>query len=187
MSEYRRYYVEGAMVFFTLVTHHRRKLFDEEFARKCLREAIATVRQKRPFTIDAVVLLPDHFHMIWTLSTNDGDFSLRWRQIKAQFTETYLAAGGTEGPRSASRQKRKERGIWQRRFWDHVIRDELDFERHLDYIHYNPVKHGYVTCPNEWPYSSFQRWVKCGVYETDWSCSNDKELVFDDLEETAME
>jgi putative transposase len=187
VSEYRRYYVDGAMVFFTLVTHQRRKLFEEELARKCLREALETVRKKRPFSVDAVVLLPDHLHMIWTLPADDGDFSLRWRRIKAEFTESYLAAGGLEGQRSASRRKRKERGIWQRRFWDHVIRDELDFERHLDYIHFNPVKHGYVPCPRDWPYSSFQRWVERGVYEPNWGCPEKGVLKFDDLDETAME
>ena len=105
----------------------------------------------------------------------------------AEFTETYLAAGGHEGMLSTSRRKRKERGIWQRRFWDHVIRDELDFERHLDYIHYNPVKHGYVQCPCDWPYSSFQRWVERGVYESNWGCTEISDLKFDDLDETAME
>ena len=187
MPEYRRYYTDGAMVFFTVVAHERRKLFEEELARKCLREALAKIQAKRPFTIDAVVLLPDHLHMIWTLPKEDGDFSLRWRRIKAEFTDRYLEAGGVEGERSVSRCKRKERGIWQRRFWDHVIRDELDFERHLDYIHYNPVKHGYVKCPRDWPYSSFQRWVERGVYEPNWGCAEAAALRLDDLDETAME
>jgi putative transposase len=168
LSEYRRYYVDGAIVFFTLVTLERRKLFDEELAGKCLHDAIATIRTKRPFTIDAVVLLPDHLDMLWTLPADDGDFSVRWRRIKSEFTESYLAAGGHEGTRSVSRRKRKERGIWQRRFWDHVVRDDLDFERHLDYIHYNPVKHRYVPCPRDWPYSSFQRWVERGVRAQVW-------------------
>jgi putative transposase len=187
MSEYRRHYVPGAMVFFTVVTHERRKLFEYELARRCLREAIAVVRAKRPFTMDAIVVLPDHLHTIWTLPENDNDFSVRWRRIKAEFTERFLAAGGQEGERSASRLKRKERGIWQRRFWDHVIRDELDFERHLDYIHFNPVKHGYAKGPRDWPFSSFQRWVDFGVYEANWGCTESDSLKFDDLDETAME
>jgi putative transposase len=98
-----------------------------------------------------------------------------------------LAAGGHEGIRSVSRRKRKERGIWQRRFWDHVVRDDLDFERHLDYLHYNPVKHGYVPCPRDWPYSSFQCWVERGVYEPNWGCAETGALKFGDLEESAME
>ena len=187
MPEYRRYYVPGAMVFFTLVTHERRKLFDEELARRCLREAILNIQQVRPFTIDALVLLPDHLHTIWTLPEDDCDFSVRWRQIKGDFTARYRLAGGTEGTRSKSRQKRRERAIWQRRFWDHVIRDEDDFERHLDYIHYNPVKHGLVECPRDWPHSTFHRWVERGVYEPDWGCAKKGVLEFDDLEETAME
>ena len=187
MPEYRRYYVDGAMVFFTLVTHGRRKLFDEELARSCLHNALVTVGKKRPFTIDAVVLLPDHLHMIWTLPAGDGDFSVRWRRIKSEFTKCYLSAGGHEGPRSSSRRKRNERGIWQRRFWDHVIRDELDFERHLDYIHYNPVKHGLVQNACDWPYSSFQRWVERGVYEPNWGSAETSVLKFDDLDEPAME
>ncbi len=114
------------------MTHERRKLFDEELARQCLHDAIATIRTKRPFTIDAVVLLPDHLHMLWTLPADDGDFSVGWRRIESEFTESYLAAGGHEGARTVSRRKRKERGIWQRRFWDYVVRDDLDFERHFD-------------------------------------------------------
>ena len=187
MSIYRRYYVAGAMVFFTLVAHQRRKLFAEQRARTCLREAINEVRKTLPFVIDAVVLLPDHMHMLWTLPASDGDFSVRWRRIKSEFTERYLKAGGREGVRSISRKKRKERGIWQRRFWDHVIRDDCDFERHLDYIHYNPVKHGYVSCPRDWPYSSFDSWVKLGVYDPSWGCVDNGVLTFEDLDETAME
>jgi len=187
MSNYRRYYVPGAMVFFTVITHQRRKLFAEERARKCLRNAIAEVRKTRPFDINAVVLLPDHLHMLWTLPADDGDFSVRWRLIKSEFTERYLQAGGREGVLSASRKKRGERGIWQRRFWDHVIRNELDFERHLDYIHYNPAKHGYVTCSRDWPYSSFDRWGQRGVYDPHWGCAGKGVLTFEDLDETAME
>jgi putative transposase len=144
-------------------------------------------RSDRDDSGEAAVLLPDRLHMLWTLPADDGDFSVRWRRFKSEFTENYLAAGGREGARSVSRQKRKKRGIWQRRFWEHVVRDDLDFERHLDYIHCNPVKHGYVPCPRDWPYWSFQRWVERGVYEPNWGCAETGTLKFDDLDETAME
>jgi len=187
MPEYRRYYFPGAMVFFTLVVHERRPIFAEPLARACLHEAIVEIQKSRPFTIDAIVLLPDHLHRLWTLPADDGNFSLRWKRIKEEFTKRYLAAGGREGTRSPSRTSRQERGIWQRRFWDNVIRDEVDFERHLDYIHYNPVKHGYVDCPHDWPFSSFHRWVGRGVYPRTWGCKSGGGLIFDDLDVTAME
>jgi putative transposase len=112
---------------------------------------------------------------------------MRWRRIKEEFTEKYLAEGGEEGHTSSSRVRRKERGIWRRRFWEHTIVDETDFERHVDYIHYNPVKHGLVACPRDWPYSSFQRWVQREAYPPDWGGAEHGPIRFDDLDETAME
>ncbi len=153
-------------------------------ARTCLHTAISKIRAKRPFTLDAIVLLPDHLHAIWTLPDDDGDFSVRWRRIKEEFSKLYLRAGGQEGERSPSRKKRQERGFWQRRFWEHVIRDESDFERHLDYIHYNPVKHEYVASPADWSYSSFHQWVERGVYAANWASADAGNLKFDDLDET---
>lgn len=184
MSEYRRYYVAGGTYFFTVVTQLRRAFLTSELARQCLREAMETVREKRPFEMPAIVLLPDHLHVLWTLPTGDDDYSTRWRRIKEEFTTNYLARGGSEGPYSASRASHGERGVWQRRYWEHTIRDEKDFERHFDYIHYNPVKHGYATAPSEWPHSSFHRWVAAGVYEPLWGRSP---LHFKDLNESAME
>jgi putative transposase len=169
------------------VAHQRRPFLTDPLARRCLREAVAAVRRKRPFEIVAWVLLPDHLHTIWTLPSGDDKYATRWRRIKEEFTEAWLAAGGSEGPRSRSRLARNERGIWQRRFWEHTCEDEHDFERHFDYIHYNAVKHGYVACPRDWPHSTFHRWAKCGVYEPRWGCASDGRLDFDDLDETAME
>ncbi len=123
-------------------------------------------------------------HALWTLPPGDDDYALRWKRIKERFSKSYLAAGGTESVRGASRIVRNERGIWQRRFWEHAIRDENDFERHFDYIHYNPVKHGYVNHPIDWQYSTLHRWTKVGVYSPDWGRGP---LTFDDLDETAME
>src|SRR5262245_5704807 len=187
MSSYRRYFVPGGTFFFTVVTHERRRFLTEPLSRRCLREGLETVRAGRPFEIVAIVLLPAHIHTIWTLPGGDADFSVRWKRIKEEFTERYLGAGGEEGCRSNSRRRRQERGVWQRRFWEHTIKDENDLERHFDYIHYNPVKHGLVKCPRDWPYSSFHRWVQLGVYPPDWGRSEHGALKFEDLDETAME
>ena len=118
--------------------------------------------------MEAWVLLPDHLHTIWTLPAEDDDFSVRWRQIKEIFTVGYLQAGGSEGWISLSRQKRAERGVWQRRFWEHTIRDEDDFIHHLDYLHYNPVKHGLVARVVDYPWSTFHRYVAAKMYPANW-------------------
>ena len=187
MSEYRRYFVPGGTYFFTLVTHRRRRFLCESLARQCLRAAIKTIQKDHPFEMPALVLLPDHLHTIWNLPPGDARYATRWRRIKEEFTRNYLAGGGREGPVSASRKERGERGLWQRRYWEHTIDDEHDFDRHFDYIHYNPKKHGYVQSPGKWPHSSFHRWVKRKVYEPDWGSLSHGALSFDDLEETAME
>jgi len=125
----------------------------------CLCNAFETVKTRHPFRIDTVVILPDHLHCIWTLPPNDTDFSARWGLIKATFSRTI-----EKGERiSQSRQKRGERGLWQRRFWEHQIRDEADFHRHIDYIHWNPVKHGWVRQVADWPHSSFHVYLERGI------------------------
>jgi putative transposase len=187
MPNYRRLFIPGGTFFFTVVTHQRRRFLTDELARDCLHKAIDTVRVDRPFTVNAVVLLPDHLHTIWTLPEGDSNYPARWKRIKAEFTQLYLKSGGKDGFRSASRRKRKERGIWQRRYWEHTIRDEDDLERHFDYIHYNPVKHGLVTRPIDWQWSSFHRCVREGIYPAHWGCLSTGPLFFDDLDETAME
>lgn len=125
--------------------------------------------QDLPFTINAWVLLPDHMHALWTLPNGDKDYSTRWRQIKERFTTEYLAHGGTEAPISVSRKLRKERGIWQRRFWEHTIDDDDDYIHHFDYLHYNPVKHGLVHRVREYEWSTFHRYVKEGIYPANWA------------------
>ncbi|HEX8202004.1 MAG TPA: transposase [Isosphaeraceae bacterium] len=187
MPNYRRYLVPGGLVFFTVVAYQPRPILTTALARRRLRAAIVTVRAKRPFSIPASVLLPDHLHMIWELPRGDAAYSVRWRRIKEEFTRHFLDGGGPELPRSVSRRRRQERAVWQRRFWEHTIEDEEDFARHVDYIHYNPVKHGLVRCPRDWPYSSFQRYPKRGVYDPDWGCATHGPHRFDDLDETAME
>ena len=130
-----------------------------------LRAAFRETRQRHPFATDAMVVLPDHLHAVWTLPEGDADVAMRWRQIKSAFSR----ALPTIEPISGSRAAKGERGVWQRRFWEHTIRDENDFARHIDYIHINPVKHRLVTRVRDWPYSSFHRMVKLGVYPEDWA------------------
>jgi putative transposase len=170
MPNYRRHTVSGGSYFFTVVTNNRAKILLSDVARKVLREAIKDCQERWPFDIDAFVLLDDHLHTIWTLPEGDSNFTLRWGYIKKEFSKRYLDVGSDEPLRSDSRQHRRERGFWQRRFWEHTLRDERDVERHLDYIHYNPVKHGLVSCPKDYPYSSFHRYQKEGVYDLNWGC-----------------
>lgn len=155
MPSYRRLFQPGGTFFFTLVTHHRRPLFRSDEARRCLREAILCEQNKHRFELVATVLLPEHLHCIWKLPDEDSDFSKRWGRIKSKFTKLWLAAGGREVAVSVARAEHHECGVWQKRFWEHGIRDEEDFSHHVNYIHYNPVKHGLVRCPHEWPHSSF--------------------------------
>ena len=166
MPHYIRAFVPGGTFFFTVaLLERRRQLLTAHIAD--LRAAFTATRRQNPFVTNAMVVLPDHLHCIWTLPAGDADFSSRWQAIKAQFSHAV-----PDGERlSQRRQKKGERGIWQRRFWEHVIRDERDFERHADYIHYNPVKHGHATTPGEWPYSSFQRYVARGIYPADWTAA----------------
>src|SRR5690606_19583253 len=136
MPDFRRWYVPGGTYFFTLVTHERRPLFLSELARRLLRESLQAQKEKRPFEIVAMCLLPDHLHAVLTLPPGDADYSVRWRRIKEDFTEHWLASGGDEGSLSDSRRKRKERGVWQRRFWEHTVRDDADLHRCVDYTHW---------------------------------------------------
>jgi len=191
MPEYRRAYQPGGSFFFTLVTDGREPIFQHEWCRHLLRAAIAEVRASRPFVLDAIVLLSDHLHLMLSLPDADSDFSTRIAAIKAIFTREYLARGGVERQRSTSRVQHRNRGVWQRRFWEHVLRDEHDLAHHLDYLHYNPVKHALATCPHAWQYSSFNRWVKRDVYEPAWLCACDGRTPmvpkFDDLAGVEMD
>ncbi len=163
MPDYRRNRVPGGTYFFTvnLLDRSSRLLVTHIDA---VREAARQARARAPFHIDAWVVLPDHMHCIWTLPQDDSDFSGRWRALKKAFSKAVPAGEH----RSAVRRDRGERGIWQRRFWEHTIRDERDYANHMDYVHFNPVKHGYATHPAEWPYSSFHRCVAAGLYPADW-------------------
>lgn len=164
MKTYRRNFVPGGSFFFTLNLAERRlKLLTDHIG--ALRAAFRQVRQRHPFEVDAIVVLPDHLHAVWSLPEDDADFATRWRLIKTVFSRAL-----PKGERvSASRIAKGERGIWQRRYWEHTIRDEADFARHVDYIHFNPVKHGIVARVVDWPYSSFHRYVRQGLLVADWA------------------
>lgn len=172
MPWYRRHYVPGGTYFFTVVTYRRRAMLTEALARKCLRAAVAKIRQRWPFEIVAIVFLPDHLHTVWTLPPRDDDYSRRLRRIKEEFTRDYLAAGGEELPQSASRLRHAQRGVWHKRFWEHTCRDEDDVKRCVDYVHWNPKKHGLVANVVDWPWSSFHRFVKQGEYTRDWGAED---------------
>ena len=167
MPNYRHYRVSGGCYFFTVNLLERKNtlLIDRI---DLLRESVRVCKRKQPFHIDAWVVLPEYMHCIWTLPEGDDDFSNRWKMIK-----TYFAKGLPDNERrSKTRILRGERGIWQRRYWEHLIRDERDYKNHMDYLHFNPVKHGWVKKVSEWPYSSFHRYLKSGVYSVDWAGSD---------------
>ena len=172
---YRRSLVDGATYFFTVVTYKRRRILCNKENAGLIKEAFRYVQERHPFDVDAIVILPDHIHSIWTLPEKDSDFSTRWRMIKSYFTrrcrETYRKG------RSPSRAEKGEQGVWQRRFWEHRIKEDEDLVRHVDYIHYNPVKHGLTTSPVEWPHTSLHSYVERGIYESDWGA--DSPIEFD--------
>ena len=163
MSTYRRLRIPGGTYFFTVNLRDRRSnLLVTHIAH--LREAIRTSRARHPFHIDAGAVLPDHMHCLWTLPEGDTAYPARWQAIKKAF---YRAIPATE-PRTETMHARGERGIWQLRYWEHTIRDDADYAAHMDYIHFNPVKHGLAAHPAEWPHSTFHRAVAAGLYPPDW-------------------
>lgn len=168
MPSYRRARVPGATYFFTVVTMDRRPILTGFNSRAMLREAITEVQANYPFTIEAWVLLPDHLHCVWTLPENDYDFSKRWGMIKAGFTKRVRNHFHNQELWSKSRRRHGESTIWQRRFWEHQIRNDRDYRQHVEYIHYNPIKHGLVNGLNDYPYSTFHRYVMQGLYPKDW-------------------
>ena len=168
MPNYRRAFSPGETFFFTIVTHRRRKIFSDPICVQHLRRAMRDEQEQNPFEIVAAVVLPDHLHLMWRLPDGDSDYSSRIGRLKAHFTK--IGGEAVSAAKDVALQQ-GYRAVWQPRFWEHVIRDDDDFERHLSYIHFNPVKHGYAKCPHEWPYSSFENWVRRGRYRVDWCCS----------------
>ena len=172
MRNYIRAKSKGGCYFFTLNLAERKNNTLLITHIDLLREAFRITKQNHPFKIEACVILPEHLHCIWTLPNEDNDFSNRWRLIKSHFSRNLPPNERI----SNSRKRKNERGIWQRRFWEHLIRDENDYQRHLNYIHYNPVKHGYVQSPIDWQYSSFHLWVKYEMYPKHWAANLDMDL-----------
>ena len=160
MPNYRRARIEGATWFFTVITARRQRFLADEHAISILHQSVLATLQRMPFRIDAWVILPDHMHAIWTLPAGDKDFSTRWGLIKAGFSRK------SNLPHASA--PRRDGGLWQPRFWEHKIRDTRDYHAHMDYAHYNPVKHGLVTRVKDWPHSSFHRAVREGIYSADW-------------------
>jgi putative transposase len=162
MPNYRRADIKGGIFFFTVALADRSSsLLVDEIDR--LRRAYRTVQRRRPFETIAVCILPDHIHTVWVLPEDDPDFSVRWNLIKSGFSR-----GISAQPRAPSKISKREKGVWQRRYWEHAIRDNADLERHVDYIHFNPVKHGRVSRVVDWPHSSFHRFVERGLLPSDW-------------------
>jgi len=166
VSSYRRSCMAGGAYFFTVTLADRRASTLTERI-ESLRATYRTVARALPFETIAICVMPDHLHALWQLPPGDADFSGRWNRIKVSFSRGVPAAA----ERSASKRAKREKGIWQRRFWEHILREDTDLARHIDYIHYNPVKHGLVNRPADWPWSSFHRYVSMGVYEPHWGAA----------------
>jgi putative transposase len=158
MSIYHRFYKKGGPYFFTVITYRRQQLLQDEKVIGFLREAFRVVMDHRPFAIEAIMILPDYLHCIWQLPPGDDDFSTRWVLIKKHVSTRLNSAVNLRG----------EKCLWQWRFWEHWIREEADRQRHMDYIHYNPVKHGYFGSPSKWQHSSFKQAVAKGLYDEHW-------------------
>lgn len=168
MPKYIRSQLAGATYFFTLPLSNRKSnLLTENI--NLLRQAYQRANALHPFTTIAICVLPDHLHAIWQMPVDDGDYALRWRMIKSSFSRNF----GANNARSNSKIKHREKGIWQRRYWEHQIRGDVDLQRHVDYIHYNPVKHGHVINVKDWPYSSYHKHVAQGDYIENWGGFDD--------------
>jgi putative transposase len=165
---YRRVIIPGATYFFTVTLSNRKStLLTDEIVK--LRSAFNKVKIKHPFKIDGIVVMPDHLHMVMTLPPTDSNYSQRWNLIKGYFSRDIKM----DEDISTTKKKKRERSIWQRRFWEHAIRHEQDYEKHLNYIHYNPVKHGYVKSPTDWKFSSIHQYIADEILPVNWSCEMD--------------
>src|SRR5215216_3564354 len=163
MPRYCRVRIEGGLFFFTVALAERSSdLLISHIDR--LRQVYRSVEKRHPFKTIAICVLPDHLHAVWSLPNDDADFPGRWNLIKSGFSRPFPS----DARRTLSKIAKRDKGIWQRRYWEHAIRDEADLERHVDYIHYNPVKHGYVSRVCDWPHSSFHRYVARGLLPSDW-------------------
>jgi putative transposase len=180
MPNYRRTRIAGGTYFFTVVTFRRFPLLAPSSAISVLQGSFREVMARHPFTIEAMVIMPDHLHCIWTLPDGDHDFSTRWRLVKAGFSRAHHRSPVERIPTSLLR--KREKGVWQQKFWEHCIRDDGDFNAHCDYIHYNPVKHGLAQSPSEWQHSTFGLFVRAGFYPQDWGHSISPQVTAMELE-----
>jgi len=171
MVRYRRNFIAGGTFFFTVTLADRTSQALAEHI-QILRAAMRDTRRLQPFTVDAAVVRPDHLHIVMTLPEGDADYPNRWRLIKRRFTDGIIKSGT-----AVTRLRNGELALWQRRYWEHTIRDDRDFERHVDYIHFNPVRHGLVSRVRDWPYSSFHRYVRHGLLPQDWAGDSDQDLA----------
>jgi len=167
---YRRDRTPGATYFFTVVTNDRVPLSDDHRTVDLLRAAMKLVQARHPFTMDAAVVLPDHLHMLWSLPEGDDDYVTRWALIKAGFSRRLPAH--LKPTATPARTRKREVGVWQRRYWEHRIRSDEVFAKHVEYIHWNPVKHGYAPAAADWPHSSFHSYVRRGIYPASWASSD---------------
>lgn len=175
MTNYRRTKIRGAWYFFTVVTYKRQRILTTKPARRILKDSIRKVQTNHPFKLSALCLLPDHLHCIWQMPDDDNDYSTRWSLIKNFFSNKYIYEGGKELPQTHSRIKKREAGIWQRRFWEHRIRCEDEFWKTVHYIHFNPVKHKLVDRIDKWPYSTYYGFLRRGIYKDfNWSIFEDE-------------
>lgn len=168
MPNYHRIFIPGGTFFFTVNTYHHQPIFTNPDVFSLFRKSVTAVMEKHPFCEEAYCILPNHIHTLWTLPEHDSDYSLRWRAIKGNFSRWYQELYGAVIVQNKSHRNRKEAAIWQRRYWEHLIRDDRDYNNHMDYIHFNPVKHGLVRLPQEWIWSSLVIHVKNGYYPPDW-------------------
>ena len=168
MPNYRRVIIEGGIYFFTLTTNNRQKIFLSSSARDIFLEAVNHVMNFHPFSTEAYCILPDHIHLLWRMPEEDANYSTRISEIKKRFSKEFCAKYPSIVKRNEFQVNRGESGVWQRRFWEHYIRDETDLNNHINYIHFNPVKHGIVRQVRDWPSSSFFNYARSGHYQIDW-------------------
>lgn len=177
--KYRRYFSPGGTYFFTVVTYHRQPIFSDKKAVDLFRESISITMSQLPFDLVAICILPDHIHSIWSLPEGDLNFPKRWQWIKSYISRNYRSL---EISTTSLAEGNSKKEIWQKRYWEHFIRNEADLNNHINYIHYNPVKHGYSTSPAEWEFSSFHQYVKDGILPLEWGTNkiDIPSLEFDD-------
>ena len=168
MPNYRQIHAPGGTYFFTVVTCDRMPILSSEPNIELLKKITRETQRNHPFDQIAYCILPDHIHCIWTLPVSDKDYCTRWMLIKARFSREYKPGSDVEEHISDSRARKRERDVWQRRFWEHAIRNDEDLSKHIDYIHFNPIKHGVVKRLSDWKWSSFHEFIDGGYYDKNW-------------------